>query len=137
MKIYSILAALLLLQGCASLNRETMVEESIYQLASAVDMTQTIAGPGEHPKQFYEFGEFHINGYHPKPAAIVEYQLSMSLIHLGVTYLLARDNPGPVRQWLTRAWEAGTIGLEVSAITNNYRAAGDQLFYTHDRSDLP
>jgi hypothetical protein len=128
-KIYSLLVIPLLLQGCASLNRETVIEESTYWVADTIDAAQTIDGAAKHPKLFAESDEFHINGYHPGAAQIIEYQASNALVHLGVTYLLARGEPGPARKWLLRAWEAGTIGIEAKAIANNYGVFDGHMFY--------
>ena len=106
------------LSGCADWSRETRVEESAYQLLSAVDTVQTYHG-AKDPGCYTESDPITSMaiGDHPKPSAVLGYGVARAGLHAFVTDWMVHDDAAP---WAVRTWELLSIGVEGRDVRGNW-----------------
>lgn len=108
----------LLLGGCVSLSRETLVEESTYQVIHAVDWKQTLEGANAHPRYFEQYGGLGwAVGRTPTDTQINVAMGVTAGVHYSVTLLLEAWN---APRWVRRSWQAVTIGSAAYTVGHNW-----------------
>jgi hypothetical protein len=121
----------LTLGGCAALSPEARDEEVAYQVAAAVDLTQTLR-IADTPERFHELNP--VLGPHPQPTKVATYFAATAAVHYGITATLsANDAPA----WLVRSWEIAGLSLEAVCITNNAHLGITPTLSFHVTLDQP
>jgi len=116
---WSILICAVLLSGCASWNRETVIEESAYQVLHAVDTAQTINIRKQwlEGSDLYEVDSRWAIGKEPSEGKVIAYMATVAVAHACVTEIMvANDAP----KWAIRTWEILSIGVTVDEVGRNY-----------------
>jgi hypothetical protein len=103
----------LLCSGCASMSRETVVEEATYQVAAAADAGDTLRIA--HSEGHWSEAN-RLLGPCPKGDTVVAYFALTGAAHWVVTDYLSRWG---AQQWVIRLWEAVTITAEGRALAVN------------------
>lgn len=112
-----ILCVLLLLSGCAEWPTEIKVEEAVYQSLSVIDAAQTAYGIKhgyvESAKLAVAFG-----GREPSTGTVLCYRAAWSLLHLGITELLEKEEADI---WAKRTWQFSMILDEGKSVWINFK----------------
>lgn len=114
-----ILVLVLALSGCASWNRETIIEEATYQTLHVVDTAQTlnIRKQWERGQNLCEVDSSWAIGREPTPGRVIPYMAAEAVAHAGITNLMVTKR---APQWAIRTWQVVTIGVTVDEIGRNY-----------------
>jgi hypothetical protein len=108
------------LGGCASLSRETLAEETTFQVLNAIDFMQTTQ-IARNPTHYYEDGTMSVfTGPHPSERQVVFYSLAIGTVgHLCTTLALNEltEDHGP---WPVRSWEAASLAFKFNVVITNH-----------------
>jgi hypothetical protein len=108
------------LGGCASLSRETIVEETLWQSENVIDFMQTTQ-ISRQPQYFREIGTMSpFTGPHPNETQVVLFSVLFGGLHFAATELLDIEthNDGP---WADRVWELGSLVWKGNVVLHNHR----------------
>lgn len=112
--ILAIVAAMMLLDACASLPAETAAEEGSWLALDAVDGAQT-ADIQNHPHDYEAESEMFI-GQRPSTRSVATYFAAMAGLHIGATeFMTAHHFP----RWAIRGFEAVTIADSARCVAGN------------------
>jgi len=93
--------------------RTDTILASVYVAAQVADWSQT--------RQICRYPNLHESnpflGDHPSAGAINRHFLKTTILGLSIAYLLKKTCPA----WVSRAWLAANIGIEIDCIATNYR----------------
>jgi hypothetical protein len=126
MRLGLVLIPMVALSGCASLSRETVVEESAWQAENVVDLMQTTQISRERTR-YEEVGTMSpFTGPHPSEGQVVFYSALFGGLHFAATELIAEhlDTASP---WFVRSWEAASLCWKTQVIVHNHEIG---LHYT-------
>ena len=110
--------AVVCLSGCSEWSREMRVEESAYQVLSAVDTIQTVQVT-RRPDCYQESDPVtnFVIGNHPRAGAVIAWGVARAGLHAFVTDWMQREDAAP---WAKRTWQALTIGYEARDVGQNW-----------------
>lgn len=111
-------------------DRETIVEELIFQAAHAVDTAQTLGIRTTPCRDWFQVGpnEWHSNhcpveaesawiiGHHPSDHTVWAFMGAEALLHAGITVAMVHYH---APRWALRTWEASTISIQLGTDAHN------------------
>jgi hypothetical protein len=118
MRLGLVLVTIVALSGCASLSRETVIEESVWQAENVVDLMQTTQ-ISRQPARYDEVGTMSpFTGPHPSEGQVVFFSALFGGLHFAATDLIA-EHLDSVSPWFVRSWEAGSLCFKTRVILHN------------------